>query len=167
MISFPNCVGQKQEVCVFPTPCPNECNVCPPTLCAQPFQHACICAQARPLFRQACMCWCWFHLYRAEDKLQAVSTLPMCSALRKTLLPEWTRGVEIIYRDKLKTRGNAASLRTDTHQVCAASRSSGTSARPVGISDRPGSVSLLPSDYRGQVTEFLQAWVCLSINQGK
>lgn len=39
MITFPNHAGHKQETYVFPTLCPNEHNVCLPSLCEHLCQH--------------------------------------------------------------------------------------------------------------------------------
>lgn len=72
-------LGIKQETCVFPTLCPDECNVCPPSLCDHLFWHKYSQQHVRPPDMPV---WVGGGLtFRAEDKLQAVSTLLMSSAV--------------------------------------------------------------------------------------
>lgn len=156
MISFPNCAGQTQETCIFSTPCPM--NVMPVFYSGWSAIPARIHAQGPSSFRQACLCWYWSPLYRAEGELQAGSTLPMCLPPWMTVPSEGTRGVEIIHWDKLNTHG-ACYHPEDRHSSCVplASRHSGQGSRSIKTDLGLSPVFLLSSVDHEQGTEFLQA----------
>lgn len=160
MTTSPNCVGYKQDTCVFPTPCP-ECHVCPPSLCECLFQLASGHKDVHLSDRLVCVGGghTFIGLNKAPSREHFADEL--CGSLNDSAATVPWR-LEMTHWVELRTPGPGAWGQTHIKYV---------PYRPWAPVPEWGEhqtdLICAPVTDCGKVTEFLQASVCLSITQGK